>query len=199
MDDIILTYNARKTILELAKDRGYSVPLEHKQVDLNTFRHLYNNKNCDMLFTKDDNKKLFIKFIQNNKVKPGVLREQANDIIEQYLNKQSELIFILKHKPNNSIIKIKKEEEFEICEFFSLDNLQFNITKHILVPNHTKINENELNVIMNKYKLKGKHQLPRISINDPVIKYYNYKKGDVIKIVRSSPTSFEYIYYRAVN
>ena len=41
-------------------------------------------------------------------------------------------------------------------------------------------------------------QLPAMSQDDPISKKLNLKIGDVIKIIRKSPTLGESIYYRVV-
>lgn len=65
-------------------------------------------------------------------------------------------------------------------ELFSIDELQFNITKHRLVPLHVKLEEKASKKFKQKYGLK--HQA--ILLSDPISRFYNYKRGDVIKIVR---------------
>lgn len=65
-------------------------------------------------------------------------------------------------------------------ELFSIDELQFNITKHRLVPLHVKLDEKNAKKFKQKYGLK--HQA--ILLSDPISRFYNYKRGDVIEIVR---------------
>lgn len=71
------------------------------------------------------------------------------------------------------------------------------IEKHELVPKHIILNEQEKEEILKKYGISVR-QLPRISVSDPMIKLLNGKPGDVVKIVRKSPTAGESIYYRVV-
>lgn len=65
-------------------------------------------------------------------------------------------------------------------ELFYIDELQFNITKHRLVPQHIKLEEKEAKKFKQIYGLKYQ----TILLSDPISRFYNYKRGDVIKIIR---------------
>ena len=201
MDDVNTSYRARKTIIEMLIDRKYDVPDEYKEVDFETFRYLYNNKKYDIYCTKnnDTDKKVYVKFIHVNKIKPNSIREFITAINAEYLGgSDDELLIILKNKPNNSILKISKEKNFKMCEINWLARLQFNITKHDIVPQHILVTEEELMRIMEKYQLTSTYQLPLINKDDPIVKYYNFKPGSVCKIIRPSKTSADHIYFRCV-
>lgn len=71
------------------------------------------------------------------------------------------------------------------------------ISKHSYVPKHVKLKESEVDDLLRKYVISLK-QLPKISINDPAAKELNPKAGEVIKIIRKSPTAKESAFYRAV-
>lgn len=70
-------------------------------------------------------------------------------------------------------------------------------SKHVLVPDHSKVSEKEKEELLKKYNISS-FQLPRISKNDPAVARLSLKRGDVIKIVRKSPTAGEAVFYRVV-
>ena len=72
------------------------------------------------------------------------------------------------------------------------------ILKHELVPHHEILKEEEAKKLLETYKIR-KEQLPRILLDDPVVKAINAKEGDIIKIVRKSPTAGESVMYRVVS
>lgn len=59
------------------------------------------------------------------------------------------------------------------------------------------LSEEEKKNLLEKLKIHEK-QLPKILDSDPVVKKIKAKPGDVIKIIRKSPTAEESIYYRIV-
>ncbi|UCG04672.1 MAG: DNA-directed RNA polymerase subunit H [Candidatus Heimdallarchaeota archaeon] len=73
----------------------------------------------------------------------------------------------------------------------------FNLFKHYLVPLHEFATEEEINELEKRYSI-FKHQLPKISAEDPAVQLLGAKVGDILKIVRNSPTAGEFIIYRAV-
>ncbi|KAF0434859.1 RPB5 subunit of DNA-directed RNA polymerase [Gigaspora margarita] len=92
------------------------------------------------------------------------------------------------------VINTKENRSYEIDTFSEAD-LMVNITHHQLVPKHYVLSEEEKKTLLAKYRLK-ETQLPRIQTTDPVAKYYGLKRGQVVKIIRSSETSGRYVTYR---
>ena len=74
---------------------------------------------------------------------------------------------------------------------------QPSILKHILVPEHTKLSEEEKKKVLEQYNISIK-QLPKMLENDPAIQHLQASTGDVIKIQRKSFTNKETIFYRVV-
>jgi DNA-directed RNA polymerase subunit H (RpoH/RPB5) len=71
------------------------------------------------------------------------------------------------------------------------------IEKHKLVPKHILLSEKEKEELLKKYGITLR-ELPRILSSDPMAKALNAKVGDVIKIIRESPTAGVSEYYRVV-
>ena len=75
--------------------------------------------------------------------------------------------------------------------------MKMDISKHVLVPKHEVLTEEEAEKVLKKYNIT-KSQLPKILISDPMVKKIGAKVGDIIKITRKSPTAGESIFYRVV-
>lgn len=73
----------------------------------------------------------------------------------------------------------------------------FEISQHILVPKHSKLNDKEKTELLEKYKITFK-DLPKISMKDPAISHLDLTNEDIVKIERASPTSKRTIFYRRV-
>jgi len=71
------------------------------------------------------------------------------------------------------------------------------ILKHQLVPEHVILSEEEAEKILEEMKIHAE-QLPRIRTDDPVVKAIGAKEGDILKIIRESPTAGRFVTYRIV-
>ena len=71
------------------------------------------------------------------------------------------------------------------------------ILKHKLVPDHVILSKTEANKIIKQLKVNQEH-LPKIKVDDPVVKEIGAKSGDILKITRKSHTAGKFITYRLV-
>ncbi len=74
---------------------------------------------------------------------------------------------------------------------------EIDVSKHVLVPKHVKLNEKEKKDLFEQY-VADLRDLPRVYKDDPAIQGLDVKEGDIIKIFRKSPTAGEAIFYRRV-
>ncbi len=73
----------------------------------------------------------------------------------------------------------------------------FNIFKHALVPKHEILSSEKVKRLLEKYHIKP-YQLPRIKASDVAVIAIGAKPGDVVKIIRQSPTAGKHIAHRLV-
>jgi DNA-directed RNA polymerase subunit H (RpoH/RPB5) len=95
----------------------------------------------------------------------------------------------------NELINIWERDGIFII-FENIKCLQFNILKHISVPEHTIIDDERVLQIMTKYNIMEKNQFPQISRFDPVARAIGLRPGQVCHISRPSKTAISSDYYR---
>jgi len=78
-----------------------------------------------------------------------------------------------------------------------LDKNEFEVTKHVLYSKHKLLSVKETEEILKRFGITKK-ELPSIRASDPGISTLKAKVGNVIEIVRKSPTAGEQKYYRVV-
>ena len=83
------------------------------------------------------------------------------------------------------------EQSLEMTfELFAVEDLQYNITKHVLQPKFECLTTEE----STKFKKQYGNRFPTLRRDDPISRFYGYNKGDVIKITRPN----NYISYSIV-
>lgn len=199
MDEYTFVKNSWKTIVELVTDRGYDIPEEYYQLEEADFRHLYNEKNIDIVSHKE-NRSIYVKFILTTRCKPSTIKDiidEIKNIVDK--NNKLEVILVLKTKPNNSILKLEKDKDYNFIQIMWCKQLQINPTKHEYVPKHTKLSIKDGDDLLKKYSLSSRYQLPLLLKDDVIARYYNYKSGDIIKITNTlSSANTGYEYFRCI-
>lgn len=71
------------------------------------------------------------------------------------------------------------------------------VSSHVLVPKHVLLTKEEAQEVLEKYRIKP-YQLPYIKRSDPAVRDIKAQTGDIIKIIRRSPTAGEATAYRYV-
>ncbi|OGD49645.1 DNA-directed RNA polymerase subunit H [Candidatus Bathyarchaeota archaeon RBG_13_46_16b] len=73
----------------------------------------------------------------------------------------------------------------------------FDLFEHVLVPRHEILEEKEKEQLLTQLRVHP-YQLPQISSFDPAVKAIGAKPGDLLRVIRKSPTAGEHIAYRYV-
>lgn len=165
----------------------------------------YNDKNVIEFHTSETT----IIFALTKKLRRSILDELKDyaknnivDFVAKY-NDKKRIIIIFNNdtisapivQQLNNYDKILQKQGGQL-QYFHIKNLLFNPTKHELVPRHTKLSNDEVIAIMEKYLIKGKAHMPYILHSDVIAKWMGLKQGDVVKIDRYNENSGISYYYR---
>ena len=190
-------YRVWKTLNKMMEDRGYIIEENYSQISYQDWLLKNNNKSTlNGIFYKkvgENIVRLYFEYLEG-------LKLIANDI-GSFFSKMKDakadsgiivISGILSSQAKQKLADINIELQVE-C--FNISELMVNITEHAYVPKHILLTEEEKKELMKRYRIK-ESQLPKILHNDPVAKYLGLKRGDVVKIIRSSETAGKYVTYR---
>ncbi len=165
---------------EVAHDRGYIVPndVQEPETDImDDFRLSFwkgENETGDriMIFWKE------------------TLGTNVREIVSILQDQECNRAIIISKAPKNHWAKtiidnMRKKNTY--IDVYLLDEAQINITKHKYVPKHEICTTREKNAIMKSYSATSK-QLPEILQSDPIMRHYGGRKGQLIRITRTSET-----------
>jgi DNA-directed RNA polymerase I, II, and III subunit RPABC1 len=159
---------ALETMCTMLNNRGYVIVEQH------------DNK---LLAENFDEKKIFVLVSDEEKVNMNTIKEL---IVIMNEHQFEHAILIYKDVITPSAKKILETLPTCEIELFSIHELQYNLIEHVLVPLHEKVEEAEANVLRKKWGSK----LPTILKSDAVCRYYNFQRGDILRITR--PTEIVY-------
>jgi DNA-directed RNA polymerase subunit H len=194
-------FASRKIILNQAERRGYNID-NYKNFSINEIMILYSNKQLDMLLTHNESgKKIYYKYHLITKIRPAHVYDYVEDLfnVEEIIDNTDDLVIIGKDKLTDNLrnlidITFKKEKFY--VNILNLNDFQYNILDNNLVPPHRVLTQNEKDDVMREYNILEESQFPNISRFDPVAVIVGVRPGEVVEIIRSSPTSLTTKYYR---
>lgn len=208
MNIINKIYRTKNTILEMLELRGFEIN-KHKNFSLNEIDVMYKamekkltteSSPLDFECDKKENN-CYIKFVLFTKLRLANTKTLIENMIDEYVKSGDTIIFIVKDKINNTesyetLLETYLEQHNIIIQIFWIDTLLINITKHELVPNMRILNEEEKQNIFQKSNISNFNQMPIILKTDPVAKFYGLIRGNLVEIIRPSPTGGVYKNYR---
>jgi len=198
---ILSIYKSRNTIIEQLKNINYDVS-DYAEFSINEIDAMNSNDQLDMLVSREDGRKAYIKYWLNIKqIRKDNLDQLIEDLyeIESILEKKDTLIIITNEEPNDTIIQRVKyvyDHSGIFIVLHYMKRLQFNILNHVLVPHAVIMSDQAVADLKIRYNMKSLNDLPEISRFDPQALAMCLRPGEVIKIERKSDTALEYNYYR---
>jgi DNA-directed RNA polymerase subunit H (RpoH/RPB5) len=188
-------------MIEQLQNLGYDMT-DYAEFSINEIDAMNTNNQLDMLVSREDGQKIYVKYLLNIKqLRKDNLDQLIEDLydIETVLEKKDTLIIITNEEPNDTItqrIKYVYDHSGIFIVLHYIKRLQFNLLKHTLVPSSKILKEEELESLKAQYNLKTLMDLPEISRFDPQALALCLRPNQVIKIERKSDTALEYNYYR---
>lgn len=159
----------RQIILEMLQQRGYT--------------DIYDEEETRILATKKNGKRVCIFSNIIEKLNINAIQEYSGVLKRMKIDHG---ILVYRNDPTpmaNSAIATINEINM-ILEVFHYDELQYNPTKFYYVPTMVSLTPDE----SAHYKKKYGVQLPKMKRTDPIARFYNYQKGDIIKIIQKDGT-----------
>lgn len=155
----------------------------------------------DMILKNPNGTITYVKY-RLDKIKTARAVESfINQIYESQLSEKDKLLLIAPDEIHiagssfESMLNNFYNQKGYFVQIIGLPQLLINIVDHVKVPKHKVISEQDKQNLLKKYNL-SEEQLPKISRDDPMAKYLGMVPGEVVKILRSSPTSGSSEYYR---
>ena len=205
--EITKLFRIRRTVLELLMDRGYAVVPTDEDLNLPRYKFEeyfqssgYRREALTMLRQRkgipSDQMYVFFPDEARNKL-VGI--KPISDRADRMENDKVESAIIILQTgltpfARSAVEKLSSGGKCKM-EVFLENELLVNITRHVLVPKHEVLSDEDKIALLKRYKLK-ESQLPRIQKSDPIARYYGLTHGTVVRITRPSETAGRYVTYR---
>ncbi|CEM07847.1 unnamed protein product [Vitrella brassicaformis CCMP3155] len=200
-DDVTRLWRCRRTIFQMLQDRDYMVGrncLLESREDVSQALSEVRNRESLVIFVRhrsDPTETLVVYFPDEQGKKVGV-RPIANLVSKMEEKNIPRAILVCREKLTSFAKEaLSMSSSKQRIEVFMESELLVNITEHELVPRHVPLSEVDKKALLERYKVRA-DQLPRITRDDPVAKYYGLERGQVVKIIRPSETAGRYVTYR---
>lgn len=182
------------TIQQMMRDRKYSPEktfINPQSEELMTKENFANFPDDIIItFDKKNGQKIMIMWHLKEGVGISVIQECCKKIQEF---KATSTIIVKTGKLTASANAALGTDVTKHIQVFDTEELLNNVTMHSLVPKHELMSRPEQDKLLNMYKVT-RIQLPRIMSFDPIVKYYGWPKGHIVKITRKGGE----VYYRCI-
>lgn len=164
---------AHITISEMFSQRGYSdieegdehiIAIKHNGEQICAFKNIVEKLNIEQI-------KFIVQTISDMKINHALVihEERPTSAVKNFLLDST-----------NTHLKI---------ELFPIIDLQYNPTKHFLVPEHIPLSGKDASEFRQKFGSK----IPILLRTDPISKFFGFEKGSIIKIVRKDGISYRIV------
>jgi len=194
--DILI--RSRQTILDILEDRGYD-PLPYRNIAPDQILTLAegSSRALDMLIKKKADSKApceraAVHYVMQDRLRLRLATFTRNIYDGGELTKADDIL-VLVNEPWHEIfdktsLQMWQTQKARIT-FFHIKQVVVHPGRHVLVPPHRKLNADEAKAEMTRWSVTQKSQFPLIKHSDVQAKLLGLVPGDVVEILRPSPTS----------
>lgn len=163
---------AKKIQVEMVHNRGYTIPKEEIWMldQERKMKQAYNQT-----YTNDDNI-LYVHYLNEDLIDDmKIFKKKMKNCTHGMIIGENDDIKKVSTKYNDYFNPLKK------YQLFTIEELQSNITESILNGTFEKVSSSLIIP-----SIAHANELPFFMLNDPIVKYYDFNAGDVIKITEDS-------------
>lgn len=194
--DILI--RSRQTVLDILEDRGYD-PLPYRNIAPEQILTLAEgtSRGLDILLKKKTDsaapcERAAVVYVLQDRIRLR-LATFTRDIYEGGELQKADDILVLVNEPWHEIfdktsLQLWQSQKTRIT-FFHLKQVVVHPGKHVLVPPHKKLSADEAKTEMTRWSVTQKSQFPLIKHSDVQAKLLGLVPGDVVEILRPSPTA----------
>ena len=179
---------ALPTLKEMVRDRGF--------VKLSPVTPTEQNLGCVLKGANLARELCYVHVVREDKLGIKMLR----NIVKRYDGApKPKIIVVCKEGATSFTAKSIAEGgmEDDVCVFKTIEVAR-NITRHSYVPEHRRCGQTEVADIMRRLGLESTAELPKLSVRDPVARYYKFAPGEVISVHRKGCAHEPHEYYRVI-
>lgn len=199
-------YRSRMNLLDILEDRGYNVDKYRKFSPAEATAAITSFPSLSFKVSKNDDTKVCdVRYASITRQKLDKFFDDIEDADTE--NIEVIIMMILPISDAHHIAALKQYMKFKETgekerrklrvSFFSVDTMVVNPLKHMLVPKHEILPQDQHKQLMDSMNITSKSKFPEIKFHiDPIARCIGAVPGDIIKITRPSSSAGESIIYR---
>ena len=199
-------YRSRMNILDILADRGYIVDKYRKFSPVEATAAVTSFPSLSFKVSKEDEK--YVCDVRYANITRQKLDKYFDDIDDE--NSENTEVIVMMIVPvadAHHLVALKQYMNLKESgdkrklrvSFFSVDTIVVNPLKHVLVPKHEILPQDQHKPLMDSMYITSKTKFPEIKFHiDPIARCIGAVPGDIVKITRPSSSAGESIIHRFI-
>lgn len=191
-------YRSRLTLLDILESRGYDVERYRKfsPAEISVAIDAFPSLSFTVTKKDDDTKSCDVRYAKVSRQKLDTFFDDIED--EDAPNREVVVMILEDISDIHHVIALRQYVRRKLrVSFFSIYTIVVNPLKHIFVPKHEIVPQDEQKALMEKLYITAKSKFPEIKFHrDPITRCIGAVPGDIIKITRPSASAGVAIVYR---